>query len=748
MVRTKTRFVSFLAVFSTLLLAQQSERIEVNVVPRWAVSGYLENGEKTYVVISNQKIERLSSEVPSEIPTEKILETNDWISPGFIDLHNHLGYNVLPLWENAQGQFDNRFEWRDMKVKKVVGYDVATTLQMEPFNPRPASLSAEQKLARERALCAGIRWAEIKALVGGATLIQGFMGESMNFTDTVRADNGETRTLRERILCAASFLIPNLEIQADTPELPLFDSKTDLVDDLASWGMNEPIIYPRMEAEGISYDEAVKKVLEEEKLFSWIKDFNTYPRSVSNGLRLALGKELPAEWTWLENFEDPATIPLRSELEAHSEDIFNYFVNVRGYIDADARPNRIDRDVKEVISWIYGPLSSASTSFLNSKAETDSERNAYEQLARAGIHSMRFIVREFAVDFYNRIYLPIQRKRSQQDNYRLIAHLSEGSSKHAFTQREFKDVVKMGLAYEKSIFIHGVGLDDEDLNYAKEKDLSFVWSPLSNLLLYNETLNVPAFLKKGINISLSPDWVVSGSKSVLFELKAARILFDKWIQQGKLESFSNKDLVQLVTQNPAKALSMEEHLGKVAPNFYANLLIVKKQSSNMYDDILKSTENDLKLIVINGLARSGETEWMEQILSEEKNHLEELSLFSPNQCIANKSIYLKDPNPLDAKLLQRSEEKLERLEVISRTVHEARAQQRQNASNANRAKLKDIDPLFDCDSPQARERLNQVASLALPSDSQSLAEQQEKRKALRNNPDQFLGDAWQSKYKK
>lgn len=745
--RTRAKITPIFWILSSALFAQQTQQIEKNIVLKWALSGYLDNGSKAYVVINNQKIESVSSEKPEDVEAAKILETNDWIAPGFIDLHNHLSYNVLPLWENAQGQFDNRFEWRDMRIKKIVGYDTATTLQMEAFNPRPASISAEEKLGRERALCAGIRWAEVKALVGGATAIQGYAGESINFVDSIADDEGNIRNVRRRLSCAGSFLIPNLEIQSDLPELPLLDSKTDLVDDLASWGVNEPTIYPRMQAEGISYDEALKKVLEEEKVFSWIKDFNSYSRSVANGLRLTLQKELPAEWTWLEEFEDAENVPTRAALEAHADDIYNYFVNVRGYRVNGERPNNVDRDVKEVISWIYGPLSSPATSFLKSKAQVDSDRSAFEQLARSGIHTMRFVMREFAVDFYNRIYLPIQ-KEKEQPNFRMIAHLSEGNSAHAFTRREFKDVVKMGLAFEKSIFIHGVGLDEEDLNHAKEKELNFVWSPLSNLLLYNETLDVPAFLKKGINISLGPDWVVSGSKSLLYELKAARIIFDKWISQGKLTSFSNKELLELVTLNPAKALSMEKHLGKIAPNYYANFLVVRKKSDNLYDDILKSSENDLKLVVVTGLARSGEKEWMEQILAEQKEDLEVLENYSSNKCISNKAIYLKDPNALDEKLARTEEEKFDSLKVISKTVHEARDRQKVAASPTVKAQLKDIDPLFDCDSPTARLRLDEVANLAAPAESETLAEQQRKRKEIRNRPEQFLGDEWKSKYLK
>ena len=61
----------------------------------------------------------------SEISEEEVKDSmislktsNKWdvIYPGLIDLHGHPKQNVLPLWDNARGQFANRHEWRDWSV--------------------------------------------------------------------------------------------------------------------------------------------------------------------------------------------------------------------------------------------------------------------------------------------------------------------------------------------------------------------------------------------------------------------------------------------------------------------------------------------------------------------------------------------------------------------------------------------------------------------------------------------------------
>ncbi len=604
--------------------------------------------------------------------------------------------------------------------------------------------SSEDKAKADRAMCAAIRWAEVKAMLGGASVTQGYNFEPIRLSERIQDENGNPATKTSSFDCGGSYLVSIVEVQSDLPGIPLIDSRTDLVNDVASWGLN-PEIYRIMEAENISYEEASRKTLAQKGIFEWINDFNTYSRSVANGLRLALVKELPQDWDWIAEFEDPNNLPPKSKLLEKREELYSFFTHTKSYPIVPSRlsngPDNINEYISNIVSWIYD-----SESFLKSKAN---EKAAIKMLERAafsgGVHRLPLTTIEYAADFYFRLYLPVL-KQMKETPFRMIAHLAEGNPKHAFTQTEYKDVRKMGLAYDNSIFIHGMGLDEDDLNHAKQHNISFVWSPLSNLLLYGSTTDIPSFIKAGVNFSLAPDWVPTGSKNILQELKVARVLFDKWIAEGRLQSFSNKELLSLVTINPAKALSLEGQIGILKENALAHLLVIKKQSDDLYNDILASEENDLKLIVIGGVPRSGEKEWMTQLLTDESQHLEDLSSFSKNQCVMGKVIYMRDPNNLDEKLLSKGEEALHSLKIMSDTLFSARENQRNATSNINaRAKLLDIDPLFDCDSFEARTYIKELVAKQADSP-QSLAEQTEKRRLLRQKPEQMLGETWNSKY--
>lgn len=81
----------------------------------------------------------------------------DVIYPGLVDLHNHTKQNNLPLWGEALGQFENRFEWRAWS-----NYKKAVSGNMNPWIGFGKPVT-----------CAAFRWSELQALVLGTTYLQG-----------------------------------------------------------------------------------------------------------------------------------------------------------------------------------------------------------------------------------------------------------------------------------------------------------------------------------------------------------------------------------------------------------------------------------------------------------------------------------------------------------------------------------------------------------------------------------------------
>ena len=95
-----------------------------------------------------------SAPVPAGFSGALRVRTAGVITPGLIDLHNHLAYNTLPLWIGRDDPYKTRYQWPG-----------APTYQSDVSNPAQALGIA--------APSAALRFAEVKAIVGGVTAIQG-----------------------------------------------------------------------------------------------------------------------------------------------------------------------------------------------------------------------------------------------------------------------------------------------------------------------------------------------------------------------------------------------------------------------------------------------------------------------------------------------------------------------------------------------------------------------------------------------
>ncbi|MBV9418621.1 MAG: amidohydrolase family protein [Alphaproteobacteria bacterium] len=108
----------------------------------------------SWIVIDQGRIQSIESTQPS-IPGAKVLATNDLIFPGFVDLHDHPLYNVIPRWQPGR-LFKNRYEWR-----------TADDYKAAIANPQSALVNAGGRR------CDDDEYSEVKALIGGTTTLIG-----------------------------------------------------------------------------------------------------------------------------------------------------------------------------------------------------------------------------------------------------------------------------------------------------------------------------------------------------------------------------------------------------------------------------------------------------------------------------------------------------------------------------------------------------------------------------------------------
>ena len=188
-----------------------------------------------------------------------------------------------------------------------------------------------------------------------------------------------------------------------------------------------------------------------------------------------------------------------------------------------------------------------------------------------------------------------------------FVHLSEGVDQSS--KAEFDALWDKGLILDETIVIHGTALDSSQFSKMASVNSELVWSPLSNLLLYGDTTDVVAADQAGVSISISPDWGPSGSKNNLHELKVA----DMWNTNNLGGHFSNYELVEMVTSNPADATGWTPFVGRVKADLYADLVVIDTFHEDPYRNLIEAIDADVALTLVQGKAVFGDVDIMQQL---------------------------------------------------------------------------------------------------------------------------------------
>ncbi len=99
----------------------------------------------------------LCADEDCDVRLDTVVCTEGVISPGLIDVHNHMQYNILPPWQH-DSLFDSRYDWQGAS-----SYRDYRTAYDEVSNSESCDI---------------MKWAELRSLVGGATSVVGSSGGS------------------------------------------------------------------------------------------------------------------------------------------------------------------------------------------------------------------------------------------------------------------------------------------------------------------------------------------------------------------------------------------------------------------------------------------------------------------------------------------------------------------------------------------------------------------------------------------
>jgi len=200
----------------------------------------------------------------------------------------------------------------------------------------------------------------------------------------------------------------------------------------------------------------------------------------------------------------------------------------------------------------------------------------------------------------------VRRKIAEKEIDLVLIHVAEGKRTDPESIAEFDVLKARGFLAPTTAVIHGVAFDKSDFAKMRLAATALVWSPKSNIILYNSTTDVVAAFREGVSIALAPDWAPSGSRNMLAEIKYAADL-NKTSLGG---FFSNRQLFEMATSIPARIAHVDDKVGTIQRGLFADLFLLHGDATQPFDSLVQSKPQDISLVVVNGVPIYGDATLM------------------------------------------------------------------------------------------------------------------------------------------
>jgi len=200
----------------------------------------------------------------------------------------------------------------------------------------------------------------------------------------------------------------------------------------------------------------------------------------------------------------------------------------------------------------------------------------------------------------------VRRKVAEKRLDLVLIHVAEGKRTDPDSIKEFDLLKERGFLTPTTAVIHGVAFDKSDFAKMRLSATALVWSPQSNMILYNTTTDVVAAFREGVSIALAPDWAPSGGKNMLAEIQYAAKL-NKTTLNG---FFSNQQLFEMATSIPARIAHIDDKVGTIQPGLFADIFLLHGEATLPFDALVQSKPQDVSLVVVNGVPIYGDAPLM------------------------------------------------------------------------------------------------------------------------------------------
>lgn len=152
-----------------------------------------------------------------------------------------------------------------------------------------------------------------------------------------------------------------------------------------------------------------------------------------------------------------------------------------------------------------------------------------------------------------------------------------------------KHIEEIGFLTDRLTIIHGVWMDDDDMQAIGKAGASVAHNPVSNLKLGSGIMPLRHHLDNKVNVVLGTDGMSSNDGYSMFETLKFTALLQKVVDADYKTWRSAKDILDLAIKTPAKSLRREGEIGGLIEGYDAdiNIINLKTEAFSPFNDLYK-----------------------------------------------------------------------------------------------------------------------------------------------------------------
>lgn len=164
----------------------------------------------------------------------------------------------------------------------------------------------------------------------------------------------------------------------------------------------------------------------------------------------------------------------------------------------------------------------------------------------------------------------------------------------------------LGILDERTLLVHGVHVDDQDLDIIAARGASLAHAPESNMKLASGVAPIPGYVSRGIACGLGTDGSASNNNLDLFSEMDTTAKLHK-VHHLDPTVMDARTVLHMATLGGAGAMGLADEIGSLEPGKYADVIILDTDKPHlvpMYNPVshlvYSAMGSDVRDVVVNG----------------------------------------------------------------------------------------------------------------------------------------------------